>query len=116
MEALEIEERALKSGVVLLELRGSLDLQTTEKLSRILDGVIERGKRKVIVAFSGVTHVSSVGWGTLLKAGRQLKGSGGELKLAAMSERILKIYMLLELGHELPHLPDVASALTAFSK
>ena len=114
MEELEIEEQSLEKGVVSLALRGSLDLHSTPKLSRVLDDLIARGKQRIIVDLTDISHVSSVGWGTLLKSGRELKKAGGEMKLVAMSERVRKIFELLELGHELESADSVESALASF--
>ena len=114
MEELELEERSLEKGVVALELRGSLDLHTTPKLSRSLEDLIQRGKQQVVIDLTAISHVSSVGWGTLLKSGRELKRAGGKLLLAAMSERVRKIFELLELGHELESADSVEAALASF--
>ena len=90
------------------------DLNTTQRLTTVLEGLVGRERPRVILDLSRVSHVSSVGWGTLLKLSRQARESGGEIKLAAMSDRIMKIFQLLELGHELASTADVEQALAAF--
>ena len=62
MDELEIEVRSLDKGVSVLELRGSLDLSSTAKLSRSLEELAAKGKHRVFIDLAKTTHVSSVGW------------------------------------------------------
>ena len=115
-EELSIEARRLEGGVMLLKLRGSLDLDSTPKLSAVLDDLAPEGRHRAVLDLSQVDHVSSVGWGMLLDVAAKLERVGGGMRLVAISEGVRKIYDLLELGYKLKSVASVEEAVQDFLK
>ena len=111
-----VEARRLEKKAVLLTLSGSFDLDSTPRLAEVLGDLPEEEGYKAILDLTGVTYMSSTGWGLLLSVARKLERLGGGMRLAGMPERVEKVFGLLELSSVLDSAPSVEAALKSFRK
>ncbi|GAA0928119.1 anti-sigma F factor antagonist [Kribbella koreensis] len=83
------------NDLVVVELAGDLDMETTPALTAELKAVL--GARPVVVELSGVEFMDSSGIGVLLGAHREAAAEGGALLLVAASPRLQKIFKITHL-------------------
>ena len=86
-------------GITILQLQGKLmggpDADTFRKT---IYGLLENGKKKVVVDLKGVKWVNSTGVGILISGYTTLRKSGGDMKLAHVSEKIQSILYVTKLN------------------
>jgi anti-sigma B factor antagonist len=81
---------------VVLTLRGELDLATAPVLQERLDRAM-RGGAAVVIDLSGLRFIDSCGLGILVRAERQLRGSGGQLVLVRGPRAVHRAFELTSL-------------------
>lgn len=79
-----------------LTLSGELDLAAVPVLQARLEHAM-RGKAAVVIDLSGLTFIDSCGLQTLVRAERQLRGSGGQLVLVRGSRAVHRLFELTSL-------------------
>ena len=80
--AISIREHRLDDVVHQVEVRGTIDAQTTPELARRIDGALAAGVRWLIADLSGVTEVSDEALAALVNAARELRARRGEMIVA----------------------------------
>ena len=73
---------------------GAVDGETASELQRVCRQAMAVGDKTLILDFTGVEYVSSAGLGTVLVAGKQISGIGGQLRICGLSPRVKKIFDL----------------------
>jgi anti-sigma B factor antagonist len=85
--------------IVILDLHGKLmggpDADTFRDTLR---GLLEDGKKKVIVNLRGINWINSTGVGILITGYTTLRKHGGDLKLLSVSDRIQSILYVTKLN------------------
>lgn len=97
--AIAISEHAAE-GVPYLAVAGDVDLYTCQVLERMLERVMERGSRQVGVDLSRVDFLDSAGVVVLRQAARRLRREGRRLLLLGASERVCRVFSILNLPVE----------------
>jgi anti-sigma B factor antagonist len=95
---------------VVVTVSGEVDMATGPILRDDLLGVLARGNHRVVLDLSNVTFMDSSGLGALLGGHRRARLLGGEVRLAAPSERVLEILRLTNLDRVFPLSLTVAAA------
>ncbi|MHC4450332.1 MAG: STAS domain-containing protein [Planctomycetota bacterium] len=80
-----------------IELEGELDHDDCLKIRDEFNDRIEKGDGDVIIVMTGLTFLSSMGIGMLVKAHNRLKAQGRELKLSGVPEKIRKVFEATQL-------------------
>jgi anti-sigma B factor antagonist len=105
-----------KDSVIILELSGKImggpDATT---LNDKLHGLIEAGSTKVVADLSKVNWMNSSGLGILISALTTIRNAGGDLKLAAVTERIQSLLMITKLLTIFDTYESVDEAVASFS-
>jgi len=117
------------ASVTIIELSGQLDAHTAPEFERFLENVVrDEGKRKLVLDFHGLEYISSAGLGVLMglieevratddrssTANDRSSASGGDMKLAALPEKIFHVLDLLGFPMVFQIFPTVAEAEAAF--
>jgi anti-sigma B factor antagonist len=100
--------------VLVMEVSGRLDNDTSQFFFDCLQGEIEEGNRRVVLDCSDLTFLSSMGIGTLIRAQSRLKQRGGTVKLAAVQGVVADVLRVVHLDRLLDLYPDVDSAVKSF--
>lgn len=82
-------------SITLIHIGGSLDAETAPKFDAKIKGEIEKGAKKIICNLERLDYIASAGLGVLIGANDLLSKQGGELRIAAMNDKIKKIFRLL---------------------
>lgn len=102
------DERARRDGWRVVTVPGDLDFGSADDVARQL--AVPDGVRHVVVDMAAVEYMDSTGLRVLLTAARGLREAGGDLRLAAAREHVLRIIELTQVGPLLPTYTDVGAA------
>ncbi len=97
-----------------IEVRGVLDAESADDLEKALTTIVEKGLWRVIVDLSGVNYISSAGWGIFTGQIKEVRGRGGDIKLAAMQPGVREVFELLELDYFIQSFDTVDEAQERF--
>lgn len=102
-------------NVSVLKVSGYLDTTTAGELETALYGLIKKGSYKIVIDLSGVSYISSAGWGIFIGEIKQIRMNGGDLKLVGMVGDVFEVFQLLEFQSILHAYQTVDEAKAAFA-
>jgi anti-anti-sigma factor len=114
--AFEIREKE-DGEILIVELSGELDSSSVAAFNlgfREISG--RRGPKKYVLDLKGLEFISSAGWTAFLNAYKQLRASGGDLKLAAMQPDAKRIYALVGINGVIESHETVKEAVKSYAK
>jgi anti-sigma B factor antagonist len=106
-----IDQRA---HVTVVAVAGSIDALTADALVRAMGEQMHAGNTRLVAAFDGVEYTSSAGLRVLLATLKEARQRGGDLRLAAVQERVLRVLDLSGFTSILKCYPDVGTAVASF--
>jgi len=101
-------------NVIVVEIRGSVDGLTADKLMQTLTEQVQKGNTRLVADCAGLDYTSSAGLRALLGTVKQARQKGGDLRLAAVRAPVLKVLELSGFTSILKHFPDVKEATASF--
>ncbi|MBN2070895.1 MAG: STAS domain-containing protein [Candidatus Krumholzibacteriota bacterium] len=112
-----MKARVRESGpVTIIEVTGKLMGGADADIFRdLIHGIIEEGKRKVLIDLSGVKWVNSTGVGILITGYTTLRRNNGDMKLLNVSNKIQSILYVTKLNLIFECYDDEDEAITSFS-
>jgi len=116
MEKLTISQENVnpKDRVVLLNLKGTIETTNAGILEDVIARLIGEKCFRIVVDLSGVTYVSSAGWGIFISEIKRVRRQLGDIKLAAMRPEVREVFDLLEFNNILKPYPDKSEAIRDF--
>lgn len=93
------------------QLEGRLDTAGRAVLKLELDMATANPECNIVLDMSKVTFISSAGIGVTVKAHSVLKPKGFEVRVAAPTEDVKKVYDLLGFSHVIKIFPTLSDAL-----
>jgi anti-sigma B factor antagonist len=117
MEKLIISEERIENGdpTVLISLKGTIETTNASTLEEALERIIDDDCYQIAVDLSGVTYISSAGWGIFISEIKRIRSHGGDIKLAAMKPEVREVFDLLEFNNILKPYATKEEALQAFT-
>ncbi len=112
--ALEVETRQTDSGITVVAPTGRLDVAGAPALKDAISEVVKSGPPRIVIDMEGVSFVDSTGLGSVISALKQIRGSQGELRLAAPNQQARVVLELTTLDRVFPYYATVEEALTGF--
>jgi anti-anti-sigma factor len=114
--AFEIKEN--KDGeIVIVELYGELDSSSVAAFSlgfKEISG--KHGPVKYVLDLKELEFISSAGWTAFLNEFKQLRSSGGDLKIAAMRPDSKRVYALVGIDGVIESHETVKEAVNSYAK
>jgi len=103
-------------NVVVLELLGKvMGGPDATVLNDRLHEIVGQGKKKVVVDLGQVTSMNSTGLGILISGLTTMRNTGGDLKLANVTERIQNLLMITKLKTVFEAHATVDKAVASFA-
>jgi anti-sigma B factor antagonist len=102
------------SDITILKVSGYLDTTTASELENALANLLKNQRYRVVVDLSGVTYISSAGWGIFIGEIKRIRSHQGDLKLAGMVADVHEVFLLLEFQTILDSYRSTDDAITAF--
>lgn len=103
-----------EGGIAVVAIGGEIDTGVAPQLETELRAVLAAGTARLVGDLSALEHVTSAGIGVLIAVKNEAKAKGGDFVLCGVSEKILKVFALLNLTKLIKVLPTVAEAKKAF--
>ena len=104
------------TDVTVLKISGYLDTTTAGELETSLYNLLAKGCYKIAIDLTGVTYISSAGWGIFIGEIKEIRNHGGDLKLVGMVGDVFEVFQLLEFQSILEAYPSTEEAVEAFTK
>lgn len=100
------------TGWTILAVTGEIDISTAATFEDALHSAMESSKQ-VVVDLSGVRFMDSTGLGILMRAHKRQDDVGAALRLAAPSDRVVRILDVTQLGNVFAVYPSVDASIGA---
>ena len=111
---MEIQDKQV-DGITVLTLKGSIDAMTAPKITEYINGLVSRGKIKLVADLSGVDYTSSAGLRVLLGAIKDTRAQSGDMRLTGVQPDVLKVLNLSGFTNILKLFDDLDSAVASYS-
>src|SRR5512144_2574940 len=103
-------------GAVVIELKGNvMGGEDTKEFNELLHKLIDEGKKNIVIDLSDVKFMNSSGLGMLIGGLTTMKKTGGNLKLARVSEKIESLLIITKLITIFEFYDNVDDAIKSFS-
>ena len=109
---MEIDDSKYGDAIVLRP-KERIDQNSADAFQAALLAVIESGAKAVIVDFSDVEYISSVGLRALMLAAKASKAQGGVLAVAAYAAEVGEIFQIARFGFVVKLFDDLDDAVQA---
>lgn len=100
-------------GVVLVAVRGALDIDSAPGLREAMHGVLDSGTSRIVVDLGGVEFCDSIGLSTFAYSHNRCVADGGFLRLAAPSPFLAGLLATVGLAGRIPVHATVSDALAS---
>ncbi len=74
---------------------GRIDTLAADEINQTLQAAAAGGSRKMVVDMSEVEYISSAGLRTLASVLVRCREAGGDMKLAALNERVTRVFNII---------------------
>ena len=110
---MEISVKPLKQ-VDIVKVGGRIDSATAPDFDNALKGLLDHGRKKIIIDCESLEYVSSAGLRAMLAALKSAKGSGGNVVLARANERVRDTLALVGFQTLFLQYTDIVDAVDSF--
>jgi anti-sigma B factor antagonist len=114
MNELSVDARQLGEITVLYP-RGYVNAHTTRILEGALRNAIDAGRYRIVVSGAGLAYIASAGLGALLGVIEELRGNGGDLRLADLNATVVNIFERMGFHHLYRIYPSELEAIASFA-
>jgi anti-sigma B factor antagonist len=98
----QIDDQEIDGETHVIELGGEVDLYTAPEFKERMVGLIDAGKKRIVVDLSKATFIDSTTLGVLVGGVKRLRPAGGSLALVCTDENITKIFEITGLDRVFP--------------
>src|SRR6185503_5039379 len=98
----------------LLYPKGFLNAHTVRQFEGALQKALENKRFKIVVNCEGLLYIASAGLGAMMGAIEEIRGNGGDLRLANLNETVRNIFEILGFHHLYHVYPSEVEAITSF--
>jgi anti-sigma B factor antagonist len=114
MAELEVSERQA-GDVTILDMNGSVRMgEGAISLRNSIRGLVDGGKKKILLNLSGVKNIDSSGIGELIANYTTVSRDGGQLKLLNLTEKIQNLLVITKLLTVFDSFDNEPEALNSF--
>lgn len=110
---MEISVKPLKH-VDIVSVTGRIDSATAPEFDTALKGLLERGRRKIVLDFTALDYISSAGLRAMVAALKAAKNGGGNLVVAKSNTRIKDTLHLVGFESLFLQFDDLVDATDSF--
>jgi anti-sigma B factor antagonist len=94
--------------------RGRIDLPAARAIEDALNELCDAGRSRVVVDLTDVLYMASAGLASLLTGVRRARLLKGDLRLAAMTDRVREVFEMSGFDQVFAIYPTVAEAVASF--
>ncbi|MBZ0309448.1 MAG: STAS domain-containing protein [Anaerolineae bacterium] len=104
-----------QNGVVVFTLDGRIDTQGAVDLDLALQSSSSEGHHKMVLDMSEVKYINSSALRTLADIVTQNRDEGGDLKLAALSQKVKRVFEIIGFDNFFEIYENIDAAVAAFN-
>jgi anti-anti-sigma factor len=101
-------------NIAIMNVKGRVDSNTAPELDNALANLLNNDKNKIVLNLEAVEYLSSAGLRALVKALKDAQKSGGDLRLAAVSQPIEVILRTVGMMQMFKMYPSEQEAIAGF--
>ncbi|MCC7358180.1 MAG: STAS domain-containing protein [Anaerolineales bacterium] len=94
---------------------GRLDLAASRAIEDALGDLCDAGHARVVIDMTNVVYVASAGLRALLVGLRRARQSAGDVRLAALNDRVREVFEMSGFDQVFSIYPDTAAASASFA-
>src|SRR3954452_9382321 len=114
MTTFKIDQRQI-GDVTVLDIGGKMRIgESGTVFCNTIHGLVEDGRRKILLNLQGVTHIDSTGLGELIASYNTLDKKGGQVKLLHLTQRVRELMILTKLVTVFDVYESESEALNSF--
>jgi anti-sigma B factor antagonist len=114
--SLKVDRNSLDSGIEVLTVSGSLTLgRDAQHFEWTIGELVKNRQNRIVVDLSDVPFVDSAGIGILVGCHGTVAKSGGQLRLAGLTDRVLNVLRITKVDSVVVMDPSVAEAVRVLS-
>jgi anti-sigma B factor antagonist len=110
---MEISVKPLKH-IDIVSVAGRVDSATAPEFDNAMKGLLERGRKKIVLDFTDLDYISSAGLRAMLSALKSAKNSGGNVVLYKTNDRIRDTLTLVGFQTLFLQFEDLVEAVDSF--
>jgi anti-sigma B factor antagonist len=112
---LEIQTKHLQPDIVVLEITGRITIgRECKQLEWAVDSLVREKRKKIIFDLTGVAHMDSTGVGIIVMSAGQVKGAGGELRVAGATGHVEQVLKMTNIHQIIGLHPTTVAAAACF--
>jgi anti-sigma B factor antagonist len=96
-----------------LPLEGEIDLHTSPNVAEILNSMIQKKPKRLVVDLGRVTYLDSSALAVLIEGMQNVEAYGGKFAIAGLHDDVRTIFEIANLNQVFQIFPDVDAALAA---
>lgn len=112
----ESQRSAEADDVLVVRLLGRLDTESAEQFFARLDEEVSNGHRKLVFDCKELTHISSLGFGMMIRAHSRVQKDGGGVRFARLEGFILEAFQIVGFHKLFENYSTVEDAVRSFSE
>lgn len=91
---MDIIER-VENGITVFELEGRIDTEGAVDINLALQAAVSAGQHNMVLDMAEVRYIGSAGLRTLADVRTKNREAGGDLKLAALNPRVMRVFRII---------------------
>ena len=104
-----------KNGVTIVKMAGKINVPEAQELMTFIEKLIDEGKHRLVIDFSEIKYIGSLGVGVLATLLRKVIQVGGSMKLVALNLFVQKIFTVTKLDKIFEIYETLDECLDSFS-
>jgi len=94
---LQMRRTPANASVIVVDLRGELDMNTINDFETLLRKLFAAGKYNIVLNLEKLTYISSAGFGVLMSIIKNVRKHRGDVKISNVRPDVYSVFELLEL-------------------
>ena len=112
--SLNYQTSRVEPGIMVVQLTGTILLWPEGQID-IINELLDRNEKKLIVDLSGIEHMDSSGAELMFECFNTVTKAGGELRFAAAKPKVARLFQITRLDTILPFFPTLDAAVASFA-
>ena len=113
MSDLTVDTRDV-GDVTVLYPRGFINAHTVRGFDAAIQKAVARSRVRIVVSCEGLDYIASAGLGAMMGAIEEIRGAGGDLRLAGLNDTVRNIFEILGFNHLYRTYASEAEAVGSF--
>ena len=110
----ETSHHQQRDDVLVVRLAGRLDTESAEQFFQNLDEEVSKGHLRLVFDCSDLTHISSLGFGMMIRAHSRVQKDNGAVRFACLQGVILEAFQIVGFHKLFENYATVQKAVDSF--